>query len=173
VTGPSQGSSVLDLPVADGALLRRAARVMLVDSTGRLLLVRYAGRRGPTWIFVGGGVDAGESDEQAARREVAEETGCTAFELGPEVCRVRSVLPGWHGGPLDSRHRVFVGRCAPFGVDLSGLTEQERAQQVTARWWDAAELAASEERFEPAQIPALLAAYLAGGPPAEPVEISL
>lgn len=49
---------------------------VVVDAAGRLLLVRRA--RPPaagTWSLPGGRVEPGESDEAAAIREVAEETG--------------------------------------------------------------------------------------------------
>jgi 8-oxo-dGTP pyrophosphatase MutT (NUDIX family) len=164
--------SLRDLPTAPGALLRRAARVLLFDEADRVLLARCDLPRGRMWITVGGGVDDGESDEQAARREVAEETGCGAFELGPEIARVRALMQGFHGGPLDSRQRIFVGRCDAFEPDLSGLTDEEIDQQVVVRWWTAAELVASDEHFEP-DIPTLVAAYLSHGLPATPWEVTL
>src|SRR3954447_15247459 len=57
---------------------RRTARVLVVDDTGRMLLFsdsdpRLPGRR--WWIPPGGGVEPGESDEDAAVRELHEETG--------------------------------------------------------------------------------------------------
>ena len=64
---------------------RRAARVILLDSTNRVLLMGFAyhGRR--WWCAPGGGLEDGEGYEHAARREVAEETGFEAGELGPWV----------------------------------------------------------------------------------------
>lgn len=46
------------------------------DSAGRLLLVRRVHPPAPgSWSLPGGRVEAGETDEAACRREVAEETG--------------------------------------------------------------------------------------------------
>jgi ADP-ribose pyrophosphatase YjhB (NUDIX family) len=52
------------------------SRTAVIDGEGRFLLVKqtYA----PGWIFPGGGVERGETCEEAARREVEEEAGVFA-----------------------------------------------------------------------------------------------
>jgi ADP-ribose pyrophosphatase YjhB (NUDIX family) len=61
---------------------RLTAIVACVDDAGRVLLVRQRG--GPfsgAWLLPGGGVDAGETLEDAVRRETREETGCELTHL--------------------------------------------------------------------------------------------
>lgn len=55
---------------------RTAGGIVLGDS-GTVAMVR----RSDTWLFPKGHVEEGETDEQAARREIAEETGLTNLEL--------------------------------------------------------------------------------------------
>ncbi|MGC4111749.1 MAG: NUDIX hydrolase [Nocardioides sp.] len=65
---------------------RRIAAVVLVDSRGWLLLQErdeHAPVDADMWSLVGGGVEAGETDEQAAVRELAEETEVTGIDLTP------------------------------------------------------------------------------------------
>ena len=62
-------------------LLRRpmtlGVRLLVEDNEGKILLVRHTYVDG--WYFPGGGVEKGESQQQAAKKELREETGigCT------------------------------------------------------------------------------------------------
>lgn len=59
--------------------MQRAAGILIVSpTTGRLLLLRRAPGgtdHGGEWAFPGGGIEEGETAEEAARRELTEETG--------------------------------------------------------------------------------------------------
>ena len=64
-----------DRPVV---LRRRAARVILLDEDGHVLMIHGFDPRTPGvtyWYSLGGGIDEGEQPLQAAVREVWEETG--------------------------------------------------------------------------------------------------
>ena len=74
-------------------LILVAAGALILDAQGRLLLQRRSD--GGLWGIPGGGMESGETLEEAARREVREETGLeigsmTLFGVfsGPEMCYV-------------------------------------------------------------------------------------
>jgi 8-oxo-dGTP diphosphatase len=81
------------LPPNEGGVVtstvQRAAGVLLIDERGWILLqLRDANGAYPHhWGTVGGKVESGETSEEAARRELAEETGYAAGPLrfGAEV----------------------------------------------------------------------------------------
>jgi 8-oxo-dGTP pyrophosphatase MutT (NUDIX family) len=57
---------------------RRAGGIVIGDG-GTIALVQH--KDNTVWLFPKGHVDGQESDEEAARREIAEETGITDLEL--------------------------------------------------------------------------------------------
>ena len=61
---------------------RDGVRALVLDPADRVLLVHFSFPPYP-WATPGGGLDPGESDEHALRRELAEEVGLDEFELGP------------------------------------------------------------------------------------------
>ena len=76
--------------VGHAPLLQCGAGVILLDGEGRILLQLRADNR--CWGYAGGAVEPGETVEQAAARELREETGLTAGSLelfgvfsGPEL----------------------------------------------------------------------------------------
>ncbi len=57
---------------------KSAGGIVIGDGAMIALVRRHAGR---LWFFPKGGVEHGEADETAARREIAEEAGLTELEL--------------------------------------------------------------------------------------------
>jgi ADP-ribose pyrophosphatase YjhB (NUDIX family) len=79
----------------------------------RVLLCRQEKGASEYWLLPGGGVDGGETIEEALRRELGEELGLRddfVFE-GP-IAVAESIAPDWRPG---HRHVIHI----VFGVDLS------------------------------------------------------
>lgn len=153
---------------------RAAARVLLLDPADRALLVRFEDRQTnyAWWATPGGGIRQGESREAAARREVEEETGLTGLTLGPCVW-VREFGFTWRGQRYWQREHVFAARVPEFEPSAAGFESDELDLRPEHRWWTAAEIERSRERFGPRRLGVLLRDLVTNGFPPEPIEIGL
>ncbi len=107
--------------------LRRAARLIVLDPEGRALMFRYdVPGRPPFWVTAGGEVEPDESFEDAARRELFEETGITA-DPGPQIAQMTPEFITVQGEPVQADERFFLVRVAAAEIDTSRHTELEQA----------------------------------------------
>lgn len=140
-------------------MVRRAGRAFVVNEAGRVLLFLGGDPEAPeggTWWFTpGGGLEAGEDEATAARRELWEEIGLAVGDLGPVVHRQHTSfdLVGKH---FEQDDAFFVVRVERFAVDDSGQTELERRVVYGHRWWSEEELATTTEEVFPAGLVTLL-----------------
>jgi 8-oxo-dGTP pyrophosphatase MutT (NUDIX family) len=144
---------------------REAARVLLLDPSGRVLLLQGLDPDDPhprTWWFTpGGGLEGDESPPAAARREVLEETGAVLAELEGPVWERTSTFD--FGGTRYHQHELyFVARVEPFVVSSDARTDLEVRALTDVRWWTLAELEATAETVYPENLTDLLRAALAG-----------
>jgi ADP-ribose pyrophosphatase YjhB (NUDIX family) len=134
--------------------LREAARAVILDPDGRILLVRFEFADRAVWACPGGGLEPGESHEGALRRELREE--------------VIPIFDGLWDGQVERFHLVETASFVPSPL----LTvEQLRAESVTdVRWWTPEELAASREIHAPRRLPQLVVDLRERGAPPAPID---
>ena len=135
---------------------RPAARILLVDGTGRVLLMRFTpDDRPPLWCTPGGAVDPGESYAQAARRELWEEVGLD-LDCGPEVAQRTCEFLTFERVEVIADERYFRVDIDRHEVRAGALTELEQRVLAGSRWFARAELADWPETIYPADLEQLL-----------------
>ena len=126
-----------------------------------MLLFCFVHRKGALagrdyWATPDGTVEAGESFEEAALRELRKETGIRAAGLGAELDRQEFELTLTNGVRVLAQERFY--RIDHDGTALSreGWSEEEVAVIAEHRSWSAAELAATSETIYPVGLAAML-----------------
>ena len=156
-------------------LRRAAARVVLLDREGRIFLVNSEDpadpRKRPWWEIPGGGMDPGESSEDACRRELLEETGIDSVDMGPCIW-TQHVEFDFGGLHFDSNERIHVAWCDGGDYAPRHLEYLEAAAFRGARWWSLDNLLESDEPVLPERLREFLPPIVRGHVPAEPIDIS-
>jgi len=138
---------------------RLSSRILLVDEQGSVLLflTKAPDTSGfARWITPGGGVDPGESHEQAAIRELFEETGLVAAALGDPVW-VHDFAVQWDAADHDTGHAEFYAlTTSRFTPVTDNWTDDEHVDVLDHRWWSIHDLESTTEPFEPAELIELL-----------------
>ncbi|HVG91086.1 MAG TPA: NUDIX domain-containing protein [Alphaproteobacteria bacterium] len=130
---------------------RRASRLILLDSQRRVLLFRHAGTNGEAfWAPPGGGLESGETFEQAARREACEELGLTCVTLKRAWERVTDFV--YIDQPVHQHEWFFLieGELPTLSSEVEKVHKQEGILEM--RWWTAAEIESASEPVFPEEL---------------------
>jgi ADP-ribose pyrophosphatase YjhB (NUDIX family) len=140
--------------------IRSAARLLLLDANRRVLLFRHTDGHGREfWATPGGGLESGETAEQAARREAAEELGAKSVEM--------EALWTGQSNFMFANRMVFqtetfflvIRHSGILGPEVEAIHRQEGITEV--RWWSLDEIEkSSEEQIFPLDLAYRVKAHL-------------
>ncbi len=127
---------------------RSAVRALVVDADDRVLLVRFENpaTHDTWWATPGGGIERGESHEDALRRELAEELGLHEFEIGPLISEHERVFP-WDRRLTRQHNSIYLVRVEVHEPRPTIDLAEEGVSSY--RWWTLEELERSDERLTP------------------------
>ncbi len=139
---------------------RTTVRVLLTNPAGSTLLfedsdpglvdVRW-------WVTPGGGLDPGETEVEAAVREIREETGYhldTSDLVGPVA--TRHVVHGYSDQVIEQDETYYIAQVPDFEVDTAEHTAEERLTFKQFRWFSHEDLRATDDWVWPLELVELL-----------------
>ncbi len=140
-----------------GPLERRAARVLLVDDDGRILLQHChdpaTPAEGSWWNTTGGGLDEGETSAQAAVRELREETGLELDEAAVgDVVHRRLTQFSFAGTAYRQSEEYFLVRTVAFDARPTASSDLELVAVLGTRGWSRDELRRTCEQGYPEEL---------------------
>jgi 8-oxo-dGTP pyrophosphatase MutT (NUDIX family) len=127
---------------------------LIIEPAGRVLLFRFVFKKGALagqdyWATPGGGVEEGETFEQAAIRELREETGIRVESVGPQVAQREFVLQLSDGEQVVADERFFRVEAKEATLSRDEWTADEVEVMVAHRWWSREELSQTSETVWP------------------------
>jgi 8-oxo-dGTP pyrophosphatase MutT (NUDIX family) len=141
--------------------IRKVARAIVLNEFDEILLIQHsdvtpADPKNPDvleyWVPPGGGVEEAETFEEAAIRELVEETGVEVSKV--ERCILTRDADLMYAGELVAQQdRFFLARVSGR-PSLTQFTPTEGI--VKARWWPIIEVETSTESFFPSGLAALI-----------------
>lgn len=133
--------------------IRNNVRAFIINEDNEILLQKFeftfTGTSKDLWVTPGGGVEEGETFEQALEREMFEELG---LNIGIEE---KSILI--LDVPFDGKCGKFISHEVYYLVHLSknttfsliNMEDGEKDTFHTVKWWSLEELRKTKEEFEP------------------------
>lgn len=151
-----------------GIAIRRSARIILLDAENRVWMLRINDPRRPRWILPGGGVEEGESLEDAARREMWEECGINDAEIGPMVATRKALRQIKGGGHHIACEHYFVVKLKNQAPHSANMLPHEVDDYTEQAWFTAEDIRASYEQVYPVGLADLLDLLARDEYPTEP-----
>ncbi|WP_158706874.1 NUDIX hydrolase [Candidatus Phycorickettsia trachydisci] len=143
-------SSLETLPI------RKTARVVLINDANQCLLIKIKSNnpleqnkllKEGMWITPGGKIEEGELQEEAARRELYEETGIDQ-KVGPLIWFGKHVV-NWGGTQTLLEESFFLAKTLSREINTVNLEEGEQEVYKETKWWSLEEIHSTSEYIVP------------------------
>ena len=138
---------------------RRSARILVTNESKDVLLLKFEygdqNNHRSYWATVGGGLEAVETPEQVARRELLEEVGLAADimdYIGAQVAQFTDP----YGNRIAAEEHFFHSNTVSRQISSTRLSGDKAALIKGHKWWSVEELKTTNESYFPSNLPELL-----------------
>ena len=129
--------------------IRITSRAVVINDENKVLLLKIKDGEGHCWITPGGKIEAGETELEAAKRELFEETGIQVADfVEPHVWYYEHVIL-INDVPTLLKEHIFLAYVKTNDVHFDNLLDYERDEITNYMWWDIAEFIEKQEVMYP------------------------
>lgn len=124
---------------------RPSSRLIILSPENDVLLFNFSHKNDALsgmsyWATPGGGLELNESFEQAALRELQEETGLKRDSAGAVVASRTFPMQLPDGETVLAEERFFIIHAEKADIDCSGWSDNEKSVIQNYHWWTLEEL---------------------------------
>ena len=133
---------------------RPSSRLLVLSPESHLLLFNFCHKDDALtgksyWATPGGGLESNESFEQAALRELLEETGIHRHSAGASVASQTFTMMLPNGETVLAEEHYFIIQSDKEEIESSGWSENEKSTIHAHHWWSLEELRHTHEIIFP------------------------
>lgn len=144
---------------------RESARLLIINCLNQLLLFRFSHKNDALsgqayWATPGGGLEVDETFEQAAIRELKEETGIDVDHVGHSLTERTFEMTLPCGEVVIAHEQFYLVKIAHADIDTSGWSLSEKSVINHYQWWDLNELRSINDIVYPSNIPDICSGHI-------------